>query len=937
MVKLRKDVKYLLIATVLLLLGTPCLQAQNGGIIQNFKHFKLMSSTQVQGTGQAISSPDYKKSVSWFDAAIPSTVLTALVANHVYPDPHIGMNNMLIPDAHDSFSVAYGLNKYSYLPHHENPWKDPYWYRTEFTLPKTSASDHFDLVFEGINYRAEVWVNGHLVADSAQMVGMFAKYNLDVTPYIRQGAKNALAVKIYPLDFPGTPDSEQLKAMETFYLNGGPTGDIGKNVTMLCSVGWDWMPPVRDRNMGIWQPVYLRRTGSVQIKDPQVVTELPRLPDTSLASLKLRLGLHNASAKDVEGQLAVAIRPSNFKAAAGKTISFTQGVHIKGGQDLQVALAPDQIKALLVKDPTLWWPNGYGAPNLYHLQLQFKVAGEVLDSDSLDFGIRTVSSEAAPIGGRYEDFYRRYFYVNGQRIHLVGGAWVPDMMLDRDAERFNTELELCRNANLNLVRIWGGGVTPPEPFWQAADKNGLLVWNDFWITGDTQGEFKGSPDFPFQGSVFLNNVRSSILRIRNHPSLLVWTGGNEGHARKELYDGMRSLVIELDGTRPFIPSSSGYAKMPAGWLGSWPDNKPAGVYSGGPYAWKDPKVYYSLADTAKDWLFKDETGIPSQPPLNTLTKVIPDFVWDSTLPFPLNNTWGYHDACTGAGMYDQYYADMVSRYGQPMDVDSFSNKMQLMNATSYQGIFEAANSKIADNGGVMLWKLNAALPSVIWQIYDWYLLPNAGYYFMKKACAPLHVQFNQNDSSVAVISRSRFNQGDLQVEATLYDIKAQPFATIKGQVASLKADNQSVAFGLQKQLKEHPAFAFILLRLKDKSGALLADNIYWTAEGNDYKALNQMAAAKLSASIESQSTAAVNGYKTLQVKVQNTSQQIAFFTRAQVMKEGEEVMAALWSDNYFSLAPGASKVLSVQFKNPQASAYQIRFSGWNTEEVNINN
>ena len=535
------------------------------------------------------------------------------------------------------------------------------------------------------------------------------------------------------------------------------------------------------------------------------------------------------------------------------------------------------------------------------------------------------------MGGHYDDFYRRYFYVNGKRIHLVGGAWVPDMMLDRDAKRFYDELALCKNANLNLIRIWGGGVTPPEPFWNAADRLGLLVWNDFWVTGDTQGEFKGSPDYPFQGEVFLNNVTSSILRIRNHASLLVWTGGNEGHARKDLYDGMRQAIITLDGTRPYIPSSSGYAKMPKGWLGAWPDNKPAGVYSGGPYAWKDPKVYYSLADTAKDWLFKDETGIPSQPPLNTLRKVIPDMVWDSTLPFPLNNTWGYHDACTGAGKYDEYYADMVKRYGQPMQLDSFSNKMQLMNATGYQGIFEAANSRISENGGVMLWKLNAALPSVIWQIYDWYLEPNAGYYYMKKACEPLHVQFNLNDSSIAVINRSRFDQQNLAVSATLYDVNGQVISRANGGVKAVPADHATRAFSLKGALAGQKHFTFILLELKDKAGKVRSSNVYWTAPGNDYTALNHMSSTALK--IVTVRPERRGNREILRIQLENTGAQIAFFVRGQVLAGGEELAPAFWSDNYITLAPGQSKEVTVSYDRPvNSGVLRLKFSGWNTQD-----
>ncbi len=254
--------------------------------------------------------------------------------------------------------------------------------------------------------------------------------------------------------------------------------------------------------------------------------------------------------------------------------------------------------------------------------------------------------------------------MNGKRVYLLGGAWVPDMMLNTDSARYDDELRLCRNANVNLLRIWGGGITPPDVFFELADRYGMMVWSDFWVTGDTQGEFKGSPDYPFESKVFIANMTNTIYRIRNHPSLLLWTGGNEGHARKELYDAMRDSIISLDGTRPFIPSSSGFAKLPDGWKGSWPDNQASGVYSGGPYQWIDPHEYYVMAEQRPDWAFKDETGIPSQPPYNTLVKIIPNLIWDKKAPFPMNDTWGYHDAATGNGRYDRYYNDMIQRFGE---------------------------------------------------------------------------------------------------------------------------------------------------------------------------------------------------------------------------------------------------------------------------------
>ena len=564
--------RYALLAGWLMFLAvkSPGIFAQSVKQVK-LSNFDLQSSALVSANGVDLSDINYKSPVYWFPVKVPSTVLTGLVANHIYPDPYQGLNNMLIPDASDQFNKQYNLEQYSYLPNDPNPWKKPYWYRTTFKVPAGDKGRHFQLIFKGINYRAAVWVNGKQIADSTQMAGMFADYNLDVTGAVKTGSENALAVKIYPLDYPGLPAQEQLQALGPFYLNAGPTGDIGKNVTMLCSVGWDWMPPVRDRNMGIWQPVYLRTTGAVTIGRPKLVTGLPGLPDTSLARLSLSLTLVNHSNSVQNGKLVISIKPENF--AGQLPVQFSQAVSVAGNGSLAVNLDANNTSQLLIHQPRLWWPNGYGKANLYRIRLQYTDANGIADDTTFVFGIRTVKSSATMVNG----FVRRNFFVNGKSVHLAGGAWVPDMMVNRDSARYDYEMHLCRNANVNLVRIWGGGVTPPDAFWNAADKYGEMVWSDFWVTGDTQGEFKGSPDWPLESSVFVNNVVSTIYRVRNHPSLLVWTGGNEGHARKELYDAMRNNIINLDGTRPFIPSSSGFAKLPAGWKGSWPDDMPSGV------------------------------------------------------------------------------------------------------------------------------------------------------------------------------------------------------------------------------------------------------------------------------------------------------------------------------------------------------------------------
>jgi len=920
-----------LLSAIMLISITGCEQSPPSVRQVKLEDFELQSSSQIKASGEVISTSDYISDVYWFPVKVPSTVLSGLVANGIYPDPYSGMNNMLIPDASDEFNKQYDLEKYSFLPNDPNPWKKPYWYRTAFDIPLADQGQCFQLIFKGINYRAGVWVNGNQVADSSQMAGMFAEYSLDVSRHIKAGEKNVLAVKIYPLDYPGLPSPEQLEVLGDFYLNGGPTGDIGKNVTMACSVGWDWVPPVRDRNMGIWLPVYLRTSGHVTIGNTQVITEFVDEPDTARAKLTVNLKLFNHGSSDESGRLLVKVSPENFQ---GRSFQFTKDVKVEKSKATEVNLNSENTAELLIDDPSLWWPNGYGKPNLYRLQLQYINDSGVSDDTTLIFGIRTVSTKALEVNGTW----RRDFYVNGRRIHLTGGAWVPDFMLNRDSLRYDYEFRLCRNSNINLVRIWGGGVTPCDEFFDAADRYGLLVWSDFWITGDTQGEFKGSPDWPLEGEVFKRNVTSTILRIRNHPSLLLWTGGNEGHARRELYDFMRNSIIGLDGTRPFIPSSSGFARLPEGWSGSWPDNLPAGVYSGGPYTWRDPKDYYERAIAGRDWVFKDETGLPSMQPYNILPKIIPDLVWDKTKPFPLNNTWGYHDAATGNGRWDLYYEEMVRRYGEPLTMEDFCDKMQLMNAVGNQGIFEAAGHKLNDIGGVMLWKLNAAFPSVVWQVYDWFLQPNAGYYFMQNACEPVHIQLNLNNYMVTVLNRTYKEVSELKARVDIYDLHSRKLFSEEVDVSLSPTDvkeTSSVAsvLGSQKDV------SFAVLNLLDRSGYTISRNVYWISPDENFTSLRNLEETGVDVKVTGSSEDSNNTKWT--VSISNNSDKIAFFVRSQVLKGQQEILPSFWSRNYITLAPGETSEISVTCPEAEIADAEpvLRITGWNIlpREIQLTN
>lgn len=888
--------------------------------------FELQSSVIVSETGEFISTGEFS-SGEWYPVKVPTTVLSGLVKNGVYPDPYVGMNNMKIPDANPEFSQEYDLLKYSHLGKNKNPWEDSYWYRAEIELPENFNGRQIWLNFDGINYRTDVFLNGQQVANSKELVGMFEQFKLNVTDAANPGTVNYLAVKIYPLDYPGLPGEPQLKALGPFGMNGGPTGDIGKNVTMQSSVGWDWMPAVRDRNMGIWQDVYFSTTGSVDIRYPHVITNLP-LPDTTSADLTIISEVYNTTDQTTSGELVVNITPKNFE---GEGFEIRKSISINPNSTEEISLNSDEYPELNVQNPVLWWPQPYGKPNLYTMTLSFEENGSISDEESYNLGIREIDSKVTFV----DDWQRRDFYVNGQRIQILGGAWVPDMMLNRDTEKLYNELKLNKSANFNMVRIWGGGVTPPREFFDFCDELGLLVWHDFWITGDAQGTFgKGTRDWPLEGDVFLSNARNAVKRLRHHPSLLVWTAGNEGYPRRELYEALRNdLMADMDGTRPFLPTS-GYANPDPSWGLSWPDNHESGAYSGGPYHYVDPVNYYELVENGEDWVFKDEVGIPSVPPYENLQKFIPNLDSVNEEMFPLNNTWGYHDAAEGNGRYSLYHNAIHDRYGQSKTVKEYSQKGQFVSAENYRAIFEATNSKLNDTGGVILWKTNPAWPSVIWQVYDYYLRQNAGFYYAKAASEPPHVQLSLDDYTVSLVNLPNRKMENLTVHTEIYDENLQVLNTSDQHFKAEPSSSMEIS-QLDIPFPDSSSVRFVKLEVTNSMDEQVTENFYWLSPANNFHFVNDLPEIDLDVSTDLKEN---EDSFDVTVTMENPSQSLAFFVNPRLVDSDKaELLPTFWSDNYFVLLPGESKMIqaNIDKKYVPADKPQLLMTGWNIKEKMI--
>lgn len=870
--------------------------------------WQLKSSMLVQEDGERISTGGYKPQ-EWLETAVPSTVLSALVKNGVYPDPRVALNAYQIPDSSDEFNQKHDLSRFSYLPDKRNPWRDPYWYRTEFKLPSLPPDKRVWLHFDAINYRAEVWVNGTQIADREKMAGMFQRFQFDITEHARVGV-NMLAVKIYPVDHPGTPDTQ----LEVLGRDRGYVGkEIMRDVTEIMTIGYDCMMTVPDRNMGLWQNVWIEFTGPVDIRHPFVATDLP-LPETNRATLTVSAELTNGTAAPVKGVLRGAI--------AGTDLRFAQPVELGPNETKTVTIEPK----LVMTNPRLWWPAHYGEQYLYDLVLQFETNGAVSSDRKVTFGVREVGHEMHEVNG----WHGRRVLVNGQKILCRGGYIQPELMFDWDARRMETEIRYYAQANLNLI-YFEDIPNPPEPFLALCDRYGILFGNCFyscyWLR-------PGTP-YPDDFALLERCTVDVVKRYRNHPSLIMYMAMNEGDTTQEIYEMWRRHILTLDGTRWFIPSASfpSDRKQVPDWFKK---DLPTGMTDiGASYSWAEPVQYFRWVREARNWMFMMESGSASLPPISSLSKFIANANARSSGEklFPLDAAWAHHGANHYYKGYDQALRGL---HGEPESVADYCWKGHLVTADQHRSMFEAVNHRMWDiSSGFTQWKINSCEPSVQWQIFDWYLKPMVSWFYIKKACEPLHVQLNPPGPAfggVSVINTRLAPKPGLEVTARVFDLDAK-LRWEKAAKLDAPANAYREVFLLENVPGSSPV-AFVKLELKDRHGQLVSDNFYWLAErsADGLKTLQKLPPVKLNTSYNVE---ACGGDRIVRARLNNPTDQLAFFIQLAVTKgpRGEEVLPVFWSDNYFSLLPHESREVTATFAATDLAGAEpvLEVGGWNIQ------
>ncbi len=812
----------------------------------NWKLVRASALEGIQEPGRVLSSPDYDDS-AWMAATVPGTVLGSYVAAGAVHHPNYADNQLFISDAY---------------------FRSDFWYRDVFEAHPDTP--HQFLHFEGVNYKARIWLNGQYVGG---IESAFDAARFDVTGILQEGA-NYLAVQIVCNPNYGQP---KLQNAYTPQSNGGILG--ADNPTMHATIGWDWLPTVRGRNMGIYDKVYLSYTGDVTVDDPFVRTTLP-LPDTSKATVYASATLTNHGENPVSGVL---------KARFGE-LDFAQAVSLEAGESKQVALEP-----AILEHPRLWWPNGYGKPELYPVNFSFEAGATVSDQTSFLSGVRQMDYTMEPYHSMSGNVFqekspeqRLSLYINGRRFIGFGGNWgYSEHLLNYRAREYDIAVGYHAAMNFTMIRNWVG-MTDNKAFYEACDRHGILIWQDFWLANPWDG-----PD-PANPQQFNDVATRYVRRIRNHPSVGLYVGRNEGYPPEVIDNHLKTMIPEEHPGLYYIPHSAA-----------------DGVTGGGPYRALAVKEYYKLHGHDK---LHSERGMPA---VMNYENMVRSFGAENVEPYNSlehpNVMYGLHDYTLGVKANSAQTADsfnklMEKAFGAPADAREFAYLAQWINFDGYRAMFE---SRSEYRRGLQLWMSHPAWPSMVWQTYDYYFEPTGAYFGCKKACEPLHIQLNAFKGCIEVVNYRAGAQEGLTATALVLDMYGKEVGHQECKL-DVAEDQTFTCFPLEVPNDITDAY-FVQLQLTDVSGKILSDNFYWQGreEGN-VQALRQLEKTTL----DTRLTGSGMQYK---LHITNTGKVPALMIRLKVKDSatGDLVLPVWYSDNYFFLMPSESKEVDISIESCQ--------------------
>lgn len=833
------------------------------------ENWRIQSSAQATA-GETVSSAAFN-AAGWHAASVPTTVLSALVQDGTYKDIFRGKNLQSVSS---------------------EPFAQAWWYRKEFELSNVEAGECAELILEGVNYRANVWLNGQRLGTTNEILGAFRIFNLDVTGRLKSGT-NVLAVEVFPPQ----------------------PGDFTMGFV-------DWNPKAPDRDMGLFRPVKLHFYHGVALEHVFVTSRIDH-SSWSKAELTVRADVINHSDHAVDAVL---------KGHIG-AIGFEEKVSLGAGEQRAVQLTPERHPELKLSKAQLWWPWELGEPHLYTLELSAEANGTVSDATRTRFGVREVTDYLTPEG------YRGY-KVNGKSILIRGGGWADDLLLREDEANLRAQVAYTKAMNLNTIRlegIWGCS----QRLYDLADENGLLImagWSCQWewkenLGAPTDRKYGGIITEPAM-SLATNYLHDQVLWLRNHPAIFVWVLGSDLLPHPKVEKQYDAMLAAIDPTRPTLKSCGSGTSEVSG---------PSGVKMNGPYDYVTPNYWYADRKNGGAFGFNTETGPgPQPPPLESLQRMFPaDHLW------PIDQVWSYHCGLNVFAQMDRYLKAFKNRYGEPKNIEEFAFKSQAANYEAIRAMYEAFGANLPHTTGIVQWMLNAAWPKIYWQLYDYYLNPGGAFFGTQKGAAPAAIVYNYADHAVYIVNQTGRSWGACRAAVTVFDANSK-------KILEQTVTNTPPAYGSLKvldlaNLAPGTPVYFLDLRLKsDAAPAVTADNFYWLSTQPDvlqeeksewyytpnksfadFSGLNQLPEATVSAKVTF--AKAAQGLEA-KVVLTNESDRLAFFMEMRLIgaKSQQTLLPVIWDDNYVSLPPRGKKEFHAQILTlPKGEKAELRIQGWN--------
>jgi exo-1,4-beta-D-glucosaminidase len=878
------NIKFLLIPTICALnsvFGLAWSQASDSHSVIKLRDWALQSSCETRATADQISSPRFD-SHGWHAVTVPATVVAGLVADRSYPDPFVGMNLRSL------LGVSYPIGEmFANIPMpEESPFHCSWWYRTEFQ--SRAVGRRMWLHFDGINYRANIWLNGQKIGTSVDVAGTFRQFEFEVSDLLHRSGSNALAVEVF------APES----------------GDLA-----LTFVDWNPMPP--DKNMGLWRDVYLAGSGDVSLRHVFVQSKLDSSFDS--AGLAVFADLRNASSRAIRGVLRTEFEGKRFE----------EPVELASLQHKEVELTAVRHPELKLAHARLWWPSEWGAPELYTAKFSFVIDGRISDRSTVTFGVREISSELTSEG-------YRLFRINGRPVLIRGAGWTSDMLQRWSPQRMKAELKYAKDIGLNTIRL--EGQLERDEFFNLTDRMGLLVMAGWTCCNawERWSDWKKE-----QVDIARFSLLDQIRRLRNHPSLLVWLYGSDNHPPAEVEAMYLDVLRSQHWPNPSLSSASQQSSSVTG---------NTGVKMLGPYDYVPPNYWLIDKEAGGAFGFNTETGPgPAIPPLESLKRFLrPDHLW------PIDDQWNLHAGSKRFSTLDHFTESLTQRYGAPADLDDYLRKSDAMAYEGERAMFEAYARNKYRSTGVIQWMLNNAWPSLIWHLYDNFLVPAGGYFGAKKACEAVHIQYSYDDGTIAVVNDRLAAIDRLEARARVFDLHSKLLFERKA-IINVPADAVVRAFQLPNRVEGLTSAYFLQLELANDSGFVVSRNFYWLSTDPDImdwskrigtaytpqkawanlRSLAELPKTKISATAF---TRIKRRTATTHVVLHNLGSNIALLLRLR-LTEGEnklDITPIYWQDNYVSLLPGEQRDIEVSYQvDAAAKKTTLIVSGLNQSAITI--